>query len=134
ASFDFARTAGSATQGVTISCLATTVIVVSTFSILGLALATSLLDRRYSAEAASLQAATTHYQKFLRQVIDTNPHLIFVKDWEGRYVLANEAVAELYGTKVENVLGKLDADFNPKADEVERFLRDDREVMSSQRE
>src|SRR5206468_1524686 len=77
ASFDFARTAGSATQGVTISCLATTVIVVSTFSILGLALATSLLDRRYSAEAASLQAATTHYQKFLRQVIDTNPHLIF---------------------------------------------------------
>jgi PAS domain S-box-containing protein len=110
------------------------VIVVSTFSILGLALATSLLDRRYSAEAASLQAATTHYQKFLRQVIDTNPHLIFVKDWEGRYVLANEAVAELYGTKVENVLGKRDADFNPKADEVERFLRDDREVMSSQRE
>jgi PAS domain S-box-containing protein len=108
-------------------------IVLSTFMILGLVITTSFLDRRYSDQAVALQASATHYQKFLRQVIDTNPHLIFVKDWEGRYVLANEAVAEFYGTSVESVLGKLDANFNPKHEEVEKYLRDDREVMTSKR-
>ena len=61
----------------------------------GLAVAGVVLNRRYATKAAALQAATTHYQRFLRQVIDTNPHAIFVKDWEGRYVLANAATAEL---------------------------------------
>jgi PAS domain S-box-containing protein len=112
--------------------LGTTAIVLSTFMILGLAITTSLLDRRYSDQAVSLQASATHYQKFLRQVIDTNPHLIFVKDWDGRYMLANEAVAELYGTSVDSLLGKRDADFNPKHEEVEKYLRDEREVMASQ--
>jgi PAS domain S-box-containing protein len=104
-----------------------------TFMVLAVAVSASVLDRHYTARDTALQAATTHYQRFLRQVIDTNPHLIFVKDWDGKYVLANEAVADLYGTKVEQLLGKCDADFNPKRDEVEKFLRDDREVMSSQR-
>jgi PAS domain S-box-containing protein len=131
-SLELTGTATSPTQGAAISCLGTTIIVVSTLLILGLAISTALLDRRYSDQAVALQAATTHYQKFLRQVIDTNPHLIFVKDWDGRYVLANEAVAEHYGTKVENLLGKRDADFNPKHEEVDKYLQDDREVISSQ--
>jgi two-component system cell cycle sensor histidine kinase/response regulator CckA len=101
--------------------------------LLGWGIAAFLLQRRYAAHAASLQAATTHYQRFLRQVIDTNPHLVFVKDWEGRFVLANAAIAEFYGTTVESLVGKRDADFNPNAEETEQFLRDDREVMSSQR-
>ena len=132
-SLELSGTAASATQGVAISCLATTIIVVSTFLILGLAISTSLLDRRYSDQAVALQASATHYQKFLRQVIDTNPHVIFVKDWDGVYVLANEAVAKIYGTKVEDLVGKRDADFNPNRDEVEKLLRDDQEVISSQR-
>src|SRR5687768_6167850 len=118
--------------GVPSVTLGTTLVVLSAFMVLVLAISIYLLDRRYSARAATLQAATTHSQKFLRQVIDTNPHLIFVKDWDGRYVLANAAVAELYGTSLESLLGKRDADFNPKTEEVEKYLRDDREVMSSQ--
>jgi len=101
--------------------------------LLGWGMAALLLQRRYAARAASLQAATTHYQLFLRQVIDTTPHLIFVKDWEGRYVLANAAVADYYGTTVESLLGKRDTDFNANAAETQQFLRVDREVMSSQR-
>src|SRR4051812_2738430 len=101
--------------------------------VLGLALATALQQRRYAARSAVLQAATAHYQHFLREVIDTNPNLIFVKDWEGRYVLANVAAAQFYGTTVSTLIGKRDADFNPESDEVERFLRADRDVMASQR-
>jgi two-component system cell cycle sensor histidine kinase/response regulator CckA len=99
----------------------------------GLAVTAFVLNRRYATKAAALQAATTHYQRFLRQVIDTNPHAVFVKDREGRYVLANAATAELYGTTVETLIGKRDVDFNAKPEEIERLLRDDREVMTTQR-
>jgi two-component system, cell cycle sensor histidine kinase and response regulator CckA len=110
----------------------TTVAGVAAF-LLGLGLATALQRRQYAARSAVLQAATAHYQHFLRAVIDTNPNLIFVKDWEGCYLLANVALAQLYGTTVDSLIGKRDADFNPKSEEVERFLRADRDVMTSQR-
>ncbi len=70
-------------------------------------------------------------QDFLRQVIDLNPNLIFVKDWDGRFTLVNRALAEMYGARVQDLIGKRDADFNPNAEEVERYLRDDREAMTS---
>ena len=65
----------------------------------------------------------------LRQVIDLVPHFIFAKDRNGRFILVNQAVAEAYGTAVEELIGKTDADFNPHKDEVEHFLRDDLQVM-----
>ncbi len=71
---------------------------------------------------------------FLRQVIDINPHFIFVKDRQGRFTLVNEAIAEAYGTTVEQLIGKTDADFNANPEEVEHFRRDDLEVMDSQKE
>ena len=73
------------------------------------------------------------HQGLLRQIIDANPSLIFVKDWEGRFVLVNRATAGIYGTTVDELIGKTDADFNPNREEVARFLRDDREVMTSGR-
>ncbi len=69
-------------------------------------------------------------ERLLHQIIDANPNLIFVKDWNGRFVLANKALAEIYNTTVEAILGKTDADFNPNAEEVAHFLRDDRDVMA----
>ena len=72
-------------------------------------------------------------ERFLRQVIDANPSLIFVKDWDGRFTLANQAVADIYGSTVDGLIGKGDAAFNPNREEVDHFLRDDREVMTSQR-
>jgi PAS domain S-box-containing protein len=119
-------------HGIGVSWTGTTTSVVLVSIILAAGITSFFMDRCYSGKAAALQAATTHYQQFLRQVIDTTPHLIFVKDSDGRYVLANEAVARFHGTTVERVIGKRDGDFNLKSEEVERFLRDDREVMSSQ--
>jgi two-component system, cell cycle sensor histidine kinase and response regulator CckA len=71
---------------------------------------------------------------FLRQVIDLNPSFIFAKDRAGRFTLVNQAVADNYGTTVEDLVGRTDADFNPNADQVEHFRRDDLEVMDTQRE
>jgi len=71
---------------------------------------------------------------FLRQVIDIDPNFIFAKDRAGRFTLANRAVADAYGTTVENLIGKTDADFNPNRDEVESFHRMDVEVIDSLQE
>ncbi len=73
-------------------------------------------------------------RSFLRQVIDLNPHFIFAKDMEGRFTLVNQAIAEAYGTNVEGLLGKTDADFNSNTEEVEWFRRDDLEVMHTRQE
>ena len=71
---------------------------------------------------------------FLRQVIDLNPSFIFAKDREGRFTLVNHAVAEAYGTTVEDLLGKTDADFNQNGEELAHFRRDDLEVIETRTE
>jgi two-component system sensor kinase FixL len=71
---------------------------------------------------------------FLRQVIDIDPNFIFAKDREGRFTLVNQAVADAYGTTVENLVGKTDADFNTNIEEVEAFRRMDLEVMDTLQE
>ncbi len=80
------------------------------------------------------EGALARERVFLRKVIDTTPAMVFVKDWDGRFVLVNEALASCYGTSVEGVVGRTDADFNPDAEQVAHFLRDDREVMSARGE
>jgi PAS domain S-box-containing protein len=80
------------------------------------------------------ETQTQRSEAFLRQVIDINPNLVFVKDREGRFTLANKAVGDLYGTTVENLIGKTDAAFNANHDEVEHFRRVDLKVMDTLQE
>ncbi len=67
----------------------------------------------------------------LRQIIDLDPHYIFAKDTEGRYILANEAVADLFQTIVDDLIGKTDTDFPISSETVARFRADDLEVLRS---
>ena len=69
----------------------------------------------------------------LRQVLDLDPNLIFAKDREGRFTLANRAVASIYGVTPEELVGRTDADFNPDGVEIEHFRADDLEVMNTLR-
>lgn len=81
----------------------------------------------------NLTTELAEQRSFLRMVIDTEPHLLFAKDWDGKFTLANKAVAAIYGTTPDKLLGKSDSDFNPNKEEVEHFLKDDREVMTSEK-
>jgi PAS domain S-box-containing protein len=87
--------------------------------------ASDITDRKEAEEALQEQ------QAFLREVIDTVPNFIGVKDRDGRFVLANKALAEVYGVTPEAIIGKTDADYNPNQDEVDWFRRDDLEVMDT---
>ena len=79
-------------------------------------------------------ALLKHERAFLRQVIDNTPSMIFAKDRLGRYTLANRAVADIYGTTVDALMGKTDADFNRNAEQVQSFRRTELEVMDTLQE
>jgi PAS domain S-box-containing protein len=68
-------------------------------------------------------------RKFLRKVVDANPNFIFVKDARGRFTLANQAVADAYGTTVGALVGHTESHFDVPAEEIERARTDDRRVM-----
>src|SRR5712692_6141529 len=85
-------------------------------------------DRALAVARKQTEALRTS-EAFLRKVLDTTPSPIFVKDWDGRYTLANQALANLYGTTIDNLIGKTDRDFNFTEDDVTRFLQQDRQVM-----
>lgn len=92
-----------------------------------------LFAARAAAEVTRLQAIAklADSEARLRQVIDLVPHFIFAKDRAGRFILANQAVAETLGTTVENLIGKTDADFSATGEEVEKFRRDDLDVLEA---
>jgi len=90
--------------------------------------AIDITERKHSEEALKNERA------FLRQVIDIDPNFIFAKDREGRFTLANQALADAYGTTVENLIGKTDADFNSDIEELEHFRRLDQEVIDTKQE
>ena len=63
------------------------------------------------------------------QVIDMDPNMIFVKDEAGRYLLANQAIADYYGVKIPNLIGRTNRELNPEQQEASGFLISDREVI-----
>lgn len=73
-------------------------------------------------------------KKLLWQVIDMNPNMIFVKDAEGRFLLANKAIADYYGVERNDMIGRRNSEFYFNQQEAEWFGAADREVLRLQRE
>lgn len=135
---DFVPGAGDLAAGGTL-VLATSgllaAVTLTTLAILGVALSVASMDRRVRSrvlEATRESERLAREQRaFLRQVIDTDPSLLFVKDWDGRFTLANKAVAAVYETTPEDLVGRTDADFNEDAEEVRHFRDEDRKVIET---
>ncbi|MBW4659505.1 MAG: PAS domain S-box protein [Drouetiella hepatica Uher 2000/2452] len=72
-------------------------------------------------------------RSFFRQVIDVMPSSVFVKDLEGRFLLANQVVSESYGFPVEEIIGRREADFNLSAtpEQLEHCSENNWEVITS---
>jgi diguanylate cyclase (GGDEF)-like protein/PAS domain S-box-containing protein len=75
-----------------------------------------------------------HQRAFLRQVIDLDRNRVFAKDRDGRFTLANQALADAYGTTVEALIGKTNIDLVHDREQAERLLKIDRQVLDSQTE
>jgi PAS domain S-box-containing protein len=74
-----------------------------------------------------------HEREIVRSVLDTDPNLIFVKDSQGAFVLANKAMAQMYGTTPDRMIGRRAGDGLPKPAELADFRRTEEEVLSTGR-
>lgn len=70
-------------------------------------------------------------QRFLRTVIDTAPSLIFVKDWDGRYLLANQAMADFYDTTVDELIGQVETELHPNPAIADQFTRENQQIIKT---
>lgn len=67
----------------------------------------------------------------LRKIIDLVPDLVFVKNRDGEYLLANEATAEAYGKTPAEVEGRSEAEIIPDVEDSVEFRQDDLDVIES---
>lgn len=89
-------------HALSISSLGIAGIVVVTFIVLGLALLTSLVDRRFSAQALELESS----EKRHRQILETSWDAFVGMDSTGAITDWNARAAEIFGWSHNEVLGK----------------------------
>lgn len=100
-----------------------------TLSVLQILLARAAAEIERQAGLDELQ----DQQAFLRLVIDSVDAFICVKHLDGRYILANQALARAYGTRVVDLEGRRDEDFCPNLEQCRKFRQDDRRVILERR-
>jgi PAS domain S-box-containing protein len=86
------------------------------------------ITERKKAETALRESETS-----LRQIVDLVPHMIFAKARDGRFLLVNHAVAHAYGKKADELVDSRHDEVHATRDELDGYLRDDREVINSGR-
>lgn len=76
-----------------------------------------------------LEQELARQRALLRTVIDENPNIILLKDWNGKFLLGNRALAQLYGTTTDQLEGQDDSAFNPNAEQVAFYLANVQGIM-----
>jgi len=89
--------------------------------------------RRNEAALQESQKKLEEERNLLRTLIDNIPHDVYVKDTQGRFVVANLSVAKTMKAKgAEDLLGKTDFDFYPEGQALE-YQADENELLSTGR-
>jgi len=70
-------------------------------------------------------------QDFIRQIIDSDPNLIFVKDVRGNCLLVNQAAAAVLGKTPDEIVGQCEADLHDDVEHAKRFLEVDQRVIAT---
>ncbi|MBL0095758.1 MAG: PAS domain-containing protein [Bacteroidetes bacterium] len=68
-------------------------------------------------------------KRFTEAVLNNSPHLIFVKDKSGRFLLANKAVAELFNIPKDGIRMKNNYDLHSNSAEVDGYSKNDQQVF-----
>ncbi|WP_258103350.1 ATP-binding protein [Marinoscillum sp. MHG1-6] len=72
----------------------------------------------------------TAQKEFLQRIIDEISAVIFVRDEDGKYILVNKKAADSFGLPINDIVGKSVNETHVSAKEAERFLNEDRELLS----
>lgn len=69
--------------------------------------------------------------RHMRLIIDMIPNYIFAKDIDGKFILANKAMADIFHLPPKEVVGKTDLDYGASKEQVKNYRRDDKKVIDS---
>ncbi|MCW5907352.1 MAG: PAS domain S-box protein [Chitinophagales bacterium] len=99
------------------------------------------LEEKVKQRTAELQKQITEKEKFeaelqlqknyLRLIIDSTPNMIFVKDAEGKFLLANESTAQFYNLTPKEMEGHLDSEEQFTKDVLDYFQWQDQQVIGN---
>jgi len=74
-------------------------------------------------------------EDFLRKIIFNGPEYILVKDRDGRYIVASKSVAEYFGMRLDELIGKTNFDFvntgKMSIQDAERILKSDLKTINT---
>ncbi len=90
------------------------------------------INNRLQQEIAEKEKFETEIQRqkdFLRLIIDSTPNMIYVKDENGRFLLANQSTAEFYNIPPEKMEGHLDSEEQFSSDVLDYFMWQDQQVI-----
>jgi PAS domain S-box-containing protein len=82
-----------------------------------------------------IESKLTQNENTLRQVIDTAPNCIFVKDRNGKYLIVNKKMAELHHLSIDALVGKYDHEIAEdwfKTVEYQSFRNAEQSVIDNQ--
>lgn len=81
-------------------------------------------------ERVRVERALREVEARFAAIVNHSPASIFAKDRQGRFLLANDALARMLGCRPEDIPGKTDADFSPP-EACRQFARDDAAVFAT---
>lgn len=82
-------------------------------------------------ERKRMMQAMEDQHQFIRQIIDTVPNLIFVKNQKGQFIMVNEAVAKIFDKKVEEIELKHNSEIHPNEEENNVFNETEKKVLNT---
>ncbi|MDE1998340.1 MAG: PAS domain S-box protein, partial [Burkholderiales bacterium] len=76
------------------------------------------------------EKALRHSEQLLRAIVEGSTDAIFVKDRQGRYLMANQGTAHVIGRPVDQIIGRDDAELLP-ADSARYLIEADQAILRS---
>jgi PAS domain S-box-containing protein len=82
----------------------------------------------------TLQAERDQAVELLRSFVEAVPGVVYAKDADGRFLLANKGTSDLLGLDPELYIGRTDLDVLRDKEEAERIMQTDRRIMTTGRQ
>jgi PAS domain S-box-containing protein len=89
---------------------------------------------RHAQDITSRKQAETEIaeqRNFFQQILNTIPNPVFVKDCQGRFLMANQSIANnIYCMPIDQILGKTHAELIPNHHQEREFHRENQEAIA----
>ncbi|MEP7262928.1 MAG: ATP-binding protein [Bacteroidota bacterium] len=85
-------------------------------------------------ERKKIQEELRESKELNKQIIENTPHLIFVKDSEGRFLLVNEAMSKSFRRDPQQIVSRKNSELHDNISELDLYSSTDKEVIEQRKE